>query len=111
MKDVIIRLFLQLVGECVPLPQAHVVGLGGEGLEATLWRESGIDFQHGWLIERVRQMSRKLIQAHPYRYHSNLRSFATAFRSIHGHKKSIDALHADFCGTLESHLTEVAPVV
>lgn len=107
MKKAIVEQFWQDVRARIPLPQAQVVTLGGEGLEAKIWEQQGVPPKQGWLIERGRESRDRLLQQFPFRHHRNLHTFTNAFQSIHGKKQGVDALHADFCGTIEPKIDEV----
>jgi hypothetical protein len=110
-KSQVIRLFLQFVRAHVPLDQAIVASLGGEGREAAIWQEVGIPGSNGWVIERNRQRSRKLIADLPYRYTSSLGNFARGFRSVTGAGHGVDAFHLDLCGTLELATNVARPII
>lgn len=101
-KNTVLRLFLDFVRDYVPLSEARFATLGGEGLEASLWHDIGVQPRNGWLIERNRELSRRLIRSTDYCYCADLRSFPQNFQSVCGRYTGIDAFHLDLCGTFES---------
>jgi len=111
LKSVALRLLLEYLKKHVPLSKAVVASLGGEGREAKIWQEVGIAAENGWLIERNRKKSRKLISEMPYRYTSTLESFSRVFRNVGGAKAGIDAFHLDLCGTLDSSIAIVRRII
>ena len=104
LKSQVLRLFLQFVQKHVPLSEAVIASLGGEGREAAIWQEHGIPDSNGWLIERNRKRSANLISQLPYRYTSSLASFSRVFRSVAGSSRGVDAFHLDLCGTIEPNI-------
>ena len=101
LKSQVLRLFLQFIQLHVPLSEALMATLGGQGREAAIWQELGIPGTQGWLIERNKKRSVENIKT-PYRYTSSLGNFSYAFRSVWGSDRGVDAFHLDLCGTIES---------
>lgn len=110
-KIQVIRRFLQFIASYCSLASARMATLGGEGLEASLWKKAGIDPNHGWLIERARKAGRRLITDHQYHFCSSLISFPRILTSVLGDKAGIDAFHLDLCGTLEANWKQFAPII
>ncbi|MBX4204829.1 MAG: hypothetical protein KW788_01410 [Candidatus Doudnabacteria bacterium] len=110
-KNHVLRLFLQFIQKYMPLNEAVIASLGGEGREAKIWQESGISADNGWVIERQKSHSDKLIRESPYHYVSSLRKFPKAFRAISGSKRQIDAFHLDLCGTIEPAVEKARRIV
>src|SRR3989344_104689 len=114
-KERIVRLFLDFVGTFVPLNEARLATLGGEGLEAKMWLELGIPKEHGWLIERSDARMLRLIAESRYRIHNQLSTFARILRGQNGETASIDGFHLDLCGTFGGELlgnfSSVMPLV
>lgn len=102
LKGKVLRLFLEFIRKYVPLKEAIVASLGGEGREAAIWQQAGIPGENAWLIERKKAQSRRLITQLPYRYTSSLVNFSRVFRSIAGSNRGVDAFHLDLCGTIET---------
>ncbi len=87
------------------------VTMGGEGIEARLWKKAGIPPRHGYLIERGRSSGQALLREYGYCLSNDLASFARTLTAIHGAGSRIDSLHLDLCGTLECKVTAVQPLV
>lgn len=107
----VIRLFLEFAQRFIALNKAVCATLGGEGREAKIWSELGVEHENGWLIERQKKLSRTLIREHRYRYVSSLGSFAHVIKSIHDKEARVDVFHLDLCGTIESVTSVFAPVM
>jgi hypothetical protein len=111
-KEQVIRLFLGLLSPHVPLAEARVATLGGQGIEAKIWAESGIPPEHGSLIELNRTQGNRLIENHRYRYHNRLGTFCVNLTGQHGAAAQIDGFHLDLCGTVtEQILSDFAPLL
>lgn len=110
-KLCVLRFFLEFAKSYVSLRKAHVATLGGEGVEAELWRKHGIPPAHGWLVERSQDLSRKIIAELKYHYEPSLFGFPRGFSGAMGRKATIDAFHLDLKGTLESSLPAFTPVL
>lgn len=100
LKAQVIRQFLGFLSRYLPLPQAQLATLGGQGLEAEIWAEIGISHDNGWLIERSRSRGEKLIRAHGYHIHNQLGTFNQILAGCYGENHAvIDGFHLDLCGT------------
>jgi len=99
-KEQIIRLFLGFLSTHTPLSDARIATLGGKGIEAKIWAESGIPPEHGWLIELNRERGHRLIEDHRYRHHNRLGTFHQILRGQEGANAYIDGFHLDLCGTI-----------
>jgi hypothetical protein len=99
-KEQIIRLFLDFLSRHRPLADARVATLGGQGIEAKIWTESGIPPEHGWLIELNRTRGNRLIENHRYRHHNRLGTFHQILAGQGGPAARIDGFHLDLCGTV-----------
>ena len=110
-KSDVIRLFLQFIQQYVPLSEAIITSLGGEGKEAGIWQEAGIAPANGWVIERNKDRSRSLIRKLPYRYTASLATFAEVYTTHKGSKAGLDAFHLDVCGTLEPLVSQVQRIM
>lgn len=104
LKVQVLQLFLNFVQKFVPFQQAIVATLGGLGKESALWKTAGVLDRNGWLIERNRQHSRRIIQEAGYHYTTSLKNFWRVFRSVNGDKAGVDAFHLDLCGTIEPNV-------
>lgn len=112
LKGKVIRLFLEFVSHFVPIGESQFATLGGQGLEAKIWQESGIPPNHGWLIERNRERGGKLITNHRYRTQNQLGTFDRILAGYGDKHAFIDAFHLDLCGTLSnSTITSFAPAL
>lgn len=110
-KSEIVRLFIAFVAGYTDLSKARLATLGGEGLEAALWKERGIAPKNGWLIECTRTRSKHLIARFPYRHCTRLAYFRRSAESIWGAKYGIDGFHLDLCGTYERSDSAFRPVI
>ena len=110
-KISVLRAFLQFAGRFVDLEKGTFVTLGGEGIEARLWKNAGIPPRHGYLIERGRRLGQALLHEYGYGLSNDLASFSRKLTAIHGAGSRIDSLHLDLCGTLECKATMVQPLI
>ncbi len=99
-KERLAHLFLGLITNFRPLLQARLATLGGEGIEAKVWRERGIPPNHGWLIELNHRRANSLIRNHPYRNHNRLSTFAQILQGTDANSAQLDGFHLDLSGTL-----------
>jgi hypothetical protein len=82
-------------------------------LEAELWKELGIQPDHGWLIERGRTKSRALIAKMGYNLCTSLNVFPKMVASVLG-SDGLDSFHLDLCGTIHPDtqaLEEIIPLL
>ncbi len=107
------RLFLdRMVAPRVPLNEAIMMTLGGDGVESIVWAEKGIKFDRGWLVERGLVRSKNLIRSHRFRTHNQLRTFPQILAGYGPDKDHIDGGHIDLCGTLcERAIRDFSPVL
>jgi len=104
-KERVLERLVSFLAGYIRLDEARVATLGGEGLEAEVWKRTGIktDNEHGWLIDFDRQRMRKLFRSQ--RAFSDLqiflRDFPRAFRARLGRDAGLDLFHLDLCGTVE----------
>ncbi len=106
-KAEIVRLNLGKLSSEVPLSEAHVMTLGGEGIEAKVWESRGVSHQNGWLIERNQHRGGKLIKQFSYRSHNELRTFPKILAGLYGDNRVfIDYAHLDIFGTLTADVIE-----
>ncbi len=110
-KMTVLRHFLTFVAQYLPLQDARLATLGGEGWEAELWLSAGVRPENGWLIEREREASRRLIVESPYRYCPSLGNFPNVVRDAYGDTVGVDGFHLDLCGTLERSFKPFLPVI
>ncbi|KKQ77834.1 MAG: hypothetical protein A3A96_01925 [Candidatus Zambryskibacteria bacterium RIFCSPLOWO2_01_FULL_39_39] len=112
LKGQVVRSFLELVSRYLPLKEAQLATLGGHGLEAKIWSELGIPDGNGWLIERNRKLSAKLIGGHRYRTQNQLGTFDQILAG-HGEDHAfVDGFHLDLCGTFSnSTIANFAPAL
>ncbi len=111
-KVLVLEAFLDFIERFTALKESTLVTLGGQGIEARLWQDAGISAENGWLVERNRSSRLKLIRSDlPYRHSDRLHPFAKKLMAIRGSKAAIDALHADFCGTIETNVGEITPLI
>jgi hypothetical protein len=111
-KGKIISLFLELVGRHVPLGQARLATLGGWGMEAEEWQKAGVLPENGWLIERNKDLRRKLIRRFRYRILNQLRALPQFLAGCETDEASVDAFHLDLCGMLsDSAISDFTPVL
>ena len=110
-KQKVLKFFLDFIGSVVPVEDARIATLGGQGLEARIWQGAGVPHDHGWLIERKKALSRELIEELPYHYTNGLETFPRVFRSVEGSDAMLDGLHLDYCGTVEPRLQEIGAVL
>ncbi len=112
-KAEIIRSNILKLASMVPLPQARVMTLGGEGIEARIWQGYDIPPQNGWLIERNQARGGKLIKGFSYRSHNELRTFPKILAGLYGDDQAfVDYAHIDIFGTLtEDVINDFAPIL
>lgn len=99
LKAQVVRLFLKFASRFVDLSKAQLATLGGQGLEAKIWQEIGVPSDHGWLIERNRERSGKLINSHRYRTLNQLGTLDKIVAGLGEDRSCVDAFHLDLCGT------------
>ncbi len=86
-----------------PLTKIKIATLGGEGLEARSWQSRGVLKDNGILIEKNRQLSKKLIAGTPYPVLNKLEYLDKFMESVYTPTECyLDAIHLDFCGTIET---------
>jgi hypothetical protein len=105
-----LRCFLRFAAKYVSFSEAVFATLGGEGYEADLWEELGVHPDRGWLIERQKLRSVRLIQNLPYRVCTNLSILPRVLGAVFS-KPSIDVFHLDLCGTLRPSVENFRPVL
>ncbi len=106
-KQVILETVLNFFFTYIRRQQGTFVTLGGQGLEANLWHQSGLPQRNGFLIERNPGRAANLLQAtHGYSCSHHLGTFARTLQAQRGSSARIDALHLDFCGQLDSQLRD-----
>lgn len=111
-KQVILEAVLNFFFTYVRRLQGTFVTLGGQGLEANLWHQSGIRQRNGFLIERnSRRAANLLLATHGYSCSHHLGTFARTLQAQRGSAARIDALHLDFCGQLESQSSDAATLM
>lgn len=111
-KQVILEAVLNFFFTYVRRLQGTFVTLGGQGLEANLWHQSGIPQRNGFLIERnSRRAANLLLATHGYSCSHHLGTFARTLQAQRGSAARIDALHLDFCGQLESQSNDAATLM
>src|SRR3989344_3183288 len=103
--------FLDFVACYIPLTGAHIATLGGEGIEAGLWKQKGIEKRSGWLIECRRALRANLIRNHRYRNCPKLKQFPRHFQSAWGKKQGLDGFHLDRDGTYETDDKDFQPTI
>ena len=109
-KTTAVHRFLAFLAQYLPLDQAILATLGGEGLEPHLWQEAGVAGDHGWLIEQ-RDLYRNHLDQHlPYNICPDLATFPDEIQRLKGAPNFVDAFHLDLCGTLEKSIDIFAPV-
>ena len=108
-KAIVLRDILSFLSQFCPLPAAHVCTLGGEGLEAGIWKDLGIPGGHGWLVERSPRQMRTLIREYPEYtlLHGQLRRLPEFLRDQYGDRANLDCFHWDLCGTVEPAIREL----
>ncbi len=110
-KERVIRLFLGFLSHYVPLSQARLATLGGYGIEAKIWAESGVPPDHGWLIELNRERGGRLIKSHRYKSHNRLGTFHRILNG-YGEDGHVDGFHLDLCGTMSDRvIDDFSPVL
>lgn len=98
-----------LSGYVVP-SEALIATFGGKGLEVTAWAEKGILPQHGYLLEKKRELNRRLIRNTEYHVHNTLKTFPGMFRGLHG-DKGLDCFHWDLEQTAESNRDDLKVIL
>lgn len=111
LKAAIARGVLETLFLRVPAHEARVATFGGQGVEAGVWKELGIQPENGWLIERNKKAQRRLMQF-PFQIHcSNLSRFPSGIREKRGTGAGLDLFHWDLSGTVESASKELPPIL
>ena len=113
LKAGICRLFFdRMLSPHMPLSEAIVMTFGGRGFEPQVWKEMGIQTNHGWLVERNRKLSKRLIQVHRYRIHNELQTLPQILAGHGPGKDHVDATHIDLCGTFsEDAVCDFSPML
>lgn len=108
-KQTVLKHLTALAGEYVPLHQANVATMGGEGLEAAIWRDAGVTENRMWLIDRSPRRMHELMSQYPDANHliGRLSRFPEILRTGYGDRSSLDYFHLDLCGTLEPALDDL----
>jgi len=106
----VLRLFLQFAQTFISLRKANLATLGGEGLEAGLWQELGVEANRGWLIERQEGRSLRLIRNFSYRYCPDLVDLPRSLNDVMA-RPMVDVFHLDLCGTLEPSMDIFCPLM
>ena len=91
----------ELAGRYVSFADANVATLGGEGLEAQMWRDREVKAKKGYLIEQNRAKREELQKNFEYRQHNDLQHFSRSYARVKGREAGIDFFHMDLCGTVE----------
>ncbi len=116
-KLTVLKAVYDLLAHQGPLGEALIATLGGEGVEANIWKERGIPDQHGWLIDRSPERMRQF-RANENgfrRFQGCLAKFVElGFLPQHGNDVGLDFFHWDLCGTSdpsEADLITVMPLL
>lgn len=83
------------------MQEAYVATLGGEGLEADLWRTLGIDHERAWLVDKSpRRIAKLMKNFRDFCIHQgNVDDFPGVLSAATG--EGLDLFHLDACGTVE----------
>lgn len=111
MKRTVLEYTLTFLHDYVPLADARVATLGGEGLEPAMWDDAGIPRNHGWLIEKNSQLAKRILRDLPYAYYPQLASFRKTWEYEFSSAVGLDGFHLDFCGTLEANRDAVRSIL
>lgn len=99
-KGRVIQKFLDFLSRYVPVNNARLATLGGEGVEAGIWEKAGVAPKHGWLIESSRRRQRKLVKNTRFLFVNRLSAFHNIVKGLGRKASGIDGFHLDLCGTL-----------
>jgi hypothetical protein len=111
-KRVVVRSFLDFVRQYVPLNEARLGTLGGEGLEAVVWLKAGVRWSNAWLVEHNQKLRDKLVErGYPFKMWPQLATLPTRLRAVYGDETHLDGFHLDLKGTIENGLQEVRPLL
>lgn len=107
--------FLSFVQKYIPLKEARIGTLGGEGHEASLWMTAGVPARQNWLVERDPARRAALIRNFGSHYCivPELTELPGALTQRYGgtEKSFLDGFHFDLCGTLHSSMADILPVL
>ena len=111
-KRTVLRQLADMVRSYIPLEQANIATLGGEGLEVSVWKEAGVPENHLWLIERKINRSQNLVRMYPdaFHIHGQLSRFPGAFEAHNGLREGLEYFHWDLCGTLEPVINDLRAI-
>lgn len=112
-KRAVIERFVELLSGYVPLKKAMLATLGGQGLEARVWKKFGISQKRAYLVERSPSRMRRLIQGFRSAQHvyADLKSFPEIFKAKHGNEAGLDMFHWDLCGTVEPVIRDLVNIL
>ncbi len=114
-KERIVRGLMAAALKGKELHQVRLATLGGEGLEARIWREKGLPPENGWLIDLspavIRRLANVFREASYHLVQGRLGTFLAHLRNAEGRKPGLDLMHLDFCGTIEPVMSELSGIV
>lgn len=114
-KETVIRWMLGRTLTVVSPSTAQVATLGGEGLEAAVWKELGIAPENGWLIDMSPRAIKRLARVHGETGYQlsqkHFGRFAKQHAETRGLDTGLDFLHVDLCGTVERVIAELPTAI
>ena len=110
-KLAILNRIYALLSTSMDIGHAQVATLGGEGLEADLWGEVGIQKSGGWLVDLSPGRIKNLLkQFQGYRIHQGqLSGFPDIF--VGSTRFGLDLFHLDVCGTIDRFTDELVQIL